>query len=92
MRVLVPLLMLAVAGCATSPEGHSTKNTDAARYERLGVVTDTPPPEELSCSRRQVMWCAEGNHGRQCKCVFVHQAKDRVRRMADQIRHSPIGD
>ena len=91
MRIMQVIVLLATAGCASDPElsGKHRKNDSVMRYERSGTTTGYGIPAAMKCGRRQVQWCTSGSHGKTCKCVYTHEAADRVRRMADQLSRAP---
>jgi hypothetical protein len=80
--------MLIVAGCASQSEltGKQKKNSGVVQYERLGTLTTHDVPAGKQCNRRQVQWCAPDSQGENCTCIYVHSAKDRIRRMAESYR------
>lgn len=86
MRLTAVIIFLAMAGCATGPDsdlsGRYIKNGGPVRYERLGSVTDTNLGDQTRCLSKQVMWCAGGEES--CKCMYVHQAEDRLRRLTSR--------
>ena len=89
MRVIVFLLVLTVAGCSSQSgmSGKSAKNGQVMQYERLGTLTSYEMPTEMKCGRRQVQFCAPDSQGQNCTCVHRDIAKDRIRRMADQLNN-----
>ena len=90
MRILLAMTAtIAIAGCATSPgsaPGANALNPDEpVRVERLGSITTAELPQEKRCNSKQVKWCSDGDKG--CRCVYKHVARDRLRRMEDQMRN-----
>jgi hypothetical protein len=90
MRVILVIALLAIAGCASNQglSGKHSKNSSVMRYERFGTATSYGLPGETKCGSKQVQWCTSGSHGETCKCVYAHEASDRVRRMADQLKRA----
>lgn len=86
------MVVMAIAGCATGSSGELSgrhgKNGGQASVERLGSITSAALPGELRCGSKQVMWCADGRSREACQCLYVREAQDRVRRMADQMNTS----
>ena len=87
MRVAVILVMLVMSACASDPgrelQGRHLKNGAPERYERLGTITSTALPDETACGEKQIKWC--GAKSESCQCVYAHEARDRLRRMTDQL-------
>ena len=87
MRVIVFLLILTAAGCSSQSglSGKSAKNGSVMQYERLGTLTTYDVPTDVKCGGRQVQFCAPDSQGQRCTCVHRDVARDRIRRMADQL-------
>ncbi|MDH3987530.1 MAG: hypothetical protein OEV34_00280, partial [Gammaproteobacteria bacterium] len=77
------------SGCAVDGgiSGKHSKNAGPVRYERLGVLTETTLPEEMACHSSQVKWCSSNTNPESCRCMTVHDAERRVRRMATGMQH-----
>ena len=91
MRLISVMVLLLVSGCASSPDydlsGKQSKNGTPVRYERLGSVTSLDVPTDLKCNSRQVRWCNVVGSWKKCGCVYIHDAEEKVRRMAGQVRN-----
>lgn len=84
------LSMFLLAGCAgsqTDLAGKHGKNGGPVRVERLGIMTTSELPADGQCRAREVRWCSSRGRGVNCQCVLVQEAKDRVRRLATQMRN-----
>jgi hypothetical protein len=95
VRLAAAILVLVVTGCAndrSSLAGRHTKNGGLERVERLGVMTTSELPAEHQCSTRQIRWCSDRGGAINCKCVYVREAEDRVRRMARELRNQSLNN
>lgn len=90
MKPVLWIAVMLLTGCVNSSggdlSGRHEKNGEAVRVERLGAVTTSSLPGELRCGSKQVMWCAGGRSQESCKCLYVTEAENKVRRMADQLK------
>ena len=89
MRIFPVIVFIFISGCAVDAgvSGKHSKNAGLVRYERLGVLTETTLPEEMVCRSNQVKWCSSNNDPGRCRCMTVHDAERRVRRMATGMQH-----
>jgi hypothetical protein len=91
MRVFLVITFLLVSGCASDAgggiSGKQSKNSGPVRYERLGAVTSIGVPDGLQCGTNKMKWCSVESRKESCQCLYIHQAEDKVRRMAGQLRN-----
>ena len=89
MRVFSIIVFVFISGCAVNGgmTGKQSKNDGPVRYERLGVLTETALTEEMACHTNQVKWCSSNANPESCRCMTVHDAERRVRRMATRMQH-----
>jgi len=82
MRVLLICIATVFCGCASNEfSGTQQKNLEVTRMERLGTLTYSDIPSAGACGSRQVRWCRDDGGSKQCRCVYVHEARERLRRM-----------
>ena len=88
MRIFTVVLLLVLAGCSSQSglSGKQTKNGQVMQYERLGTLTSYDMPTAMKCGSRQVQFCAPDSQGGNCTCVHRDTARDKIRRLADQLR------
>ena len=87
MRIFPVIVFIFLSGCVVDGgiSGKHSKNAGLVRYERLGVLTETTLPEEMVCHSSQVKWCSSNAGPASCRCMTVHDAERRVRRMAKRM-------
>jgi len=82
MRVLLVCIATVFFGCASNEfSGTQQKNLVVTRLDRLGTLTYSEAPPAKACRAKQVQWCRDDGGSRQCRCVYVHEARERLRRM-----------